>query len=1520
MSEPEGKNSWMAVLVIAMAIVGFALAGVVVALPAAHASTASSGGAAASALTSGPLTAVKGSASGLSTAGPTVLGTVTVVPESQAFNPNAPDSATVTFTPSNSLSTLVNEINNVASPDYRHFLSAEALGDSYGSSDYASALAYFESYGLTVHPSATQLSVEVSGTVAQIEAAFHTSLSPFQEQYSSNGVWNPQFGASSGISGTTADGPTFYANTAPAELPQGLASAVSGITGLDGMVATPALSLPYGLSPGLHPAQTNGTGNNTTGTTPLCEFGVYGSCPQSLDGNQSIAASNFLWTNFGPDGYTCEDYELCGDFQFLFPSTMPDISGADSLWSGATTINAAPDTGQGITIAVIEVGCAIPSDLAQFSQMVYGNPNQLPDRVTQIAINTSGGYAATGLPNTNINNCELEGEFAGWTLETSLDIEYASTMAPSAHIDVIGIPYPGYFSDFDQAYSDITQFLALGSTGGVCASNATWQAAGMYVVEGGTAGACGVTITSNSYGEGEEYDYFAGSPMYITAEDQLLEALNAVGVTNFFASGDSGGVYETVNDFSAADSPGATAVGGAEITAYGDGSEFPVTSNSFLYCDGFLEGTTCYGATGTAYWSPAGGVGGTAYWSYGEHLSGTEQGVVGGGFGQSFVEPQAWWQNALDTYSSGAEVDPIIAGAAAFNMSVYTFGEWNLFYGGTSFATPISAGEWALVEEQANVAFGNPEMGDVNPLLFAAHNAYEAGTIATDPYTPMEDVTVGEDAAPVNSFTWYYYNLSIEVPSAPVQPLWFPSLGNPAGSGWNYLQGLGIMNAALIDQDLFGETGLAGHSLANPAFSLFLLTSGGRVPLTDPTLTAGTTYSFQVLNSNGQPGIYNVVAYSGQSSAGAYGGGTWVHLSTGSGGKFTYTPKTGTPPGGDSATTYGYFVVTSVVGPNPEWSFLDFAVAAPTPSGHLTLCVVDPYGNCDKGIAQTTMFTTTAVGDYNLFGQSEVYLNGLPVAGAMVNQVAIVDQYGELDPTLPPAYYAPGTTIGHTMSDQRGEATFWTDADVAENNGSLYTDVYELTASYDGLVSNTVWVYVEPQGGSFTTNDLSMNGVGTAIVGDLSFADMKYATFVNISVGGGAGQFVNYTCPLPGGASQPAHTVALPGCSPFEDTQFGYHTWESGVDGGTLPVHLNIAGLTGPIVVSVVADGANDVTFGYCETFAGETFCYADQALQTLIVWQDPVVFLPATISASLSSATVTGDDTIAWAGTAYPGAVGTLSLVSGAGSTVLATGVSGSYVLDTASYQDGAYSVVFTETAPGATSVSRTVTLYADNEASSLAATIATLNQQLAADQGFISWVQAQLNAPGASLSALESDMSTMQGQLASAQAQVAGLQSQLTSLQNSNAGDATLIASLQLQLSAAQANVASLESQVSQLQSELNSKHGSVAPAWYASFPGGGLGLAIVFATIGAVLGGLGVGLLARRRHGVDRGERNPAGNGTDASIAGVTESSALSLAAGDGGGRPGPTGAAAAPTAWRNGPTVLAAERAEPSRMYR
>ncbi|EQD31190.1 subtilase family protein, partial [mine drainage metagenome] len=219
---------------------------------------------------------------------------------------------------------------------------------------------------------------------------------------------------------------------------------------------------------------------------------------------------------------------------------------------------------------------------------------------------------------------------------------------------------------------------------------------------------------------------------YLTVENTLLEQLNAVGVTNFFASGDySGAEFLAANQAGMpAISPGSTSVGGGQTTAESNGVVYPVTNN--VVCPSgysYIGGGECI-ITGfpasycdfgycvpASYVAPATGLASFTYWSYGEGIGGTYNGIVGGGFGQSIGEQQPWYQNALDSYSTGAAIDPVVSGPAAFNMTIYEqlYGGWLENYGGTSFATPTMAGEWALIEEQANVAYGTPKMGGHQP-------------------------------------------------------------------------------------------------------------------------------------------------------------------------------------------------------------------------------------------------------------------------------------------------------------------------------------------------------------------------------------------------------------------------------------------------------------------------------------------------------------------------------------------------------------------------------------------------------------------------------------------------------------------------------------------------------------------------------------------------------------------------------------------------------------------------------------
>jgi subtilase family serine protease len=1140
------------------------------------------------------------------------IGSMVVTPDAGAFSPSYQMSVYVTLKPSGSLSAYANEVSDPSSPMYRQFLNQQDLTEMFGNqAQYDQVAAYFSSMGLNVQ-GYDNMGMYITGSVLQMESAFHTSIQAFNEQTITDGVYNPSLGNVSAQSGQTVN-QVVYGSTTEVQLPSSIAQYVSGIAGFSGLTAQPQIAMPSGMMPGQSVSTSLGS-----------------SQPSQL---QYLNKSEFLnyeigdygWTYYSPTG------GIPAPYQFLFPGTMPALTGSTNLWNGNSTINSEPDTGQGVTIAVIEVGLIDPSYLSEFSAEVFGNSNQLPDRVTQIGV---------GIP--TLNDGILIGEEYGWTLETALDIEYAATMAPGAHIDVIGVPSSEYTSFFD-AYSFVTNYLTGGQPLNVPAGN---------VVYGPSAGATSVTITSNSYGSGEQYLNYYGSPMYETVANQLLDALNAVGVTNFFASGDYGswgGDYEAAAsaEFPAISS-GSTSVGGGMVTAYGsNGQEFPVTNTVVNFTE-----------VGPIYAVPAKGIESYTYWSYGEGISGTEMGLEGGGFGESMSQNQPWYQNAMDTFSTGAATDPIISGSAAFNMTVFVYGEWIFFYGGTSFATPITAGEWALIEEQSLAAFGSDRMGNINPLLFEVHNSNQAGVpgVSVNPYVDMTNIGVGYDWAPLNSYSYYYYNLSINQPSDPVLPQWYASLNNPAGNGWNFLQGLGMVKADVMDSEIIGTIPEMHSSLVNQG--LFVMQVSGKGS-SSPfyTLYNETSYTFQISRQDGSTGgIYDVTAYSG---------GMMTTFQTNSSGMFTYVPSYVQSSPATGGSELGYFYVTVPSGSiSAPWGFSQYAVMAPMATGNLTLGVTGAYGNLETSVAQIPMFTIHTTGNYNPFPSATVMLDGVPVANAVISEVAVNVNYSfpEGAPSLSPSYYAPGVTIGHFLTDYRGNAEFWDDSlYYAENNGSVNTNIFVLTASYHGLVSNPVTVYVEPQSGSFFPV-VNMNGNGTDLYGQVIFNDLKYVNYVNVSIGSMPGQYTNVTYP-----------------QTYLDDQSGLNIMMSTVSNGVVP--FNFTNLPAPgttIELNITAQGVDDMSFVEVFSEFGETFSFAEYAVANPITWMyqvpvsnsggDPSSSLSASVS-GIANGTFTASYSGIWD---HSGAKGSLVIINSQGQSVLATGLRGQYEINTANLPYG--------------------------------------------------------------------------------------------------------------------------------------------------------------------------------------------------------------------------------------------------------
>src|SRR5213593_1482904 len=91
--------------------------------------------------------------------------------------------------------------------------------------------------------------------------------------------------------------------------------------------------------------------------------------------------------------------------------------------------------GTGQTIVIVDAfgSPTVASDLALFDA-VFGIP--APPSFTIFCGNSPTPFDVSTCPNVNINNQNPHGQF-GWTIETSLDVQYAHAIAPGAAIVLV---------------------------------------------------------------------------------------------------------------------------------------------------------------------------------------------------------------------------------------------------------------------------------------------------------------------------------------------------------------------------------------------------------------------------------------------------------------------------------------------------------------------------------------------------------------------------------------------------------------------------------------------------------------------------------------------------------------------------------------------------------------------------------------------------------------------------------------------------------------------------------------------------------------------------------------------------------------------------------------------------------------------------------------------------------------------------------------------------------------------------
>ncbi|MFF7632430.1 protease pro-enzyme activation domain-containing protein [Kitasatospora sp. NPDC008050] len=175
------------------------------------------------------------------------------------------------------LDTFLSQVTDPNSPNYQHYLTVDQFAQRFGATPQtvAKVSAYLASQGLKVGDvTANRLTIEATGTAAQVQKAFNTSLATYQDN---------------------KDGHSYFANTTAPSVPNDIASVVSDVSGLNNYAkythfstkssaqATPdaTAKAPAGLSPTSAQAAYNLTstvkaGYNGKGVTVgLLEFSAF---------------------------------------------------------------------------------------------------------------------------------------------------------------------------------------------------------------------------------------------------------------------------------------------------------------------------------------------------------------------------------------------------------------------------------------------------------------------------------------------------------------------------------------------------------------------------------------------------------------------------------------------------------------------------------------------------------------------------------------------------------------------------------------------------------------------------------------------------------------------------------------------------------------------------------------------------------------------------------------------------------------------------------------------------------------------------------------------------------------------------------------------------------------------------------------------------------------------------------------------------------------------------------------------
>ena len=384
--------------------------------------------------------------------------------------------------------------------------------------------------------------------------------------------------------------------------------------------------------------------------------------------------------------------------------------------------------------------------------------------------------SAYGLPALNSSNFKIYhpggpatcGAACGsWPTETTLDVEWAHAMAPGANIALVVAP--------DANSLDIAEF---------------WAIENPEVITSYANGDLGYTI-SNSWAGFEILDVLYGGQSVLNTELAMTELAASLGISTDFASGDWGDNVQLVaNDYGItvppsvcmpASSPYATGVGGTSL--------FLKTGGNIQFQTGWGNNETrlTYADPNPPYDPPL-----QLGFIYG----------AGGGTSAAWAEPP--FQSSLgNTWRQVPDISYIADPYTGVNVIMTVSGAPVLdVIGGTSLATPVFSGMWAIANQAAGA---KAPLGQAAALLYSLpagaitdvkpfNNAWDVKGTITNPPQPLLVETAADLAQPLENTTTFlsalyhgsstrWYDLTFGTDSSLV-----------TAPGWDNVTGLGTPN------------------------------------------------------------------------------------------------------------------------------------------------------------------------------------------------------------------------------------------------------------------------------------------------------------------------------------------------------------------------------------------------------------------------------------------------------------------------------------------------------------------------------------------------------------------------------------------------------------------------------------------------------------------------------------------------------------------------------------------------------